>query len=79
MNKLIYRHLCDQRIPWDKEILDLLKIGREHNKRKTLGPIHLAKESITAVDLHAFGDASIFANCAAVYTIVYNSIKINQG
>ena len=40
-------------------------------------PTH--KEAITSVDLHVFGDASIVANCAAVYAIVNQPPAISQG
>ena len=40
-------------------------------------PLH--KESITAVDLHVFGDASIIASCAVVYAVVHQPSVTNQG
>ena len=40
-------------------------------------PTH--KESITSADLHVFGDASIVANCAAVYAVVNQPSAISQG
>ena len=33
--------------------------------------VALNKESITAVDLHVFGNASIVARCAVVYAVVH--------
>ena len=39
-------------------------------------PIH--RESITSVDMHVFGDASIVANCAAVYVVVNQPPAISQ-
>ena len=33
--------------------------------------IPLKLEFVSAIDLHAFGDARILANCAAVYAVVY--------
>ena len=41
--------------------------------------IPIAEESITAIDLHVFADASIVANCAAVYAIVYQPNTVRQG
>ena len=40
-------------------------------------PTH--KESITSADLHVFEDASIVANCAAVYAVVDQPSAISQG
>ena len=37
------------------------------------------KESITSADLHVFEDASIVANCAAVYAVVDQPSAISQG
>ena len=41
--------------------------------------VALNKESITAVDLHVFGDASIVASCAVVYAVVHQPSITNQG
>ena len=40
--------------------------------------ILLAQDSITAIDLHVFADASIVANCAAVYAVVYQPSSVSQ-
>ena len=37
------------------------------------------KESINAVELHVFVDASIVASCAIVYVAVYQPSVTNQG
>ena len=34
---------------------------------------------MTAIDLHVFGDASILANCAEVYAVVYQPSITNNG
>ena len=39
----------------------------------------LVQDSITPTDLHAFADASIAANCAAVYVVVYQFNSVSQG
>ena len=36
-------------------------------------------ESVTSLDLHVFGDASVLANCAAVYAVITQPNSINQG
>ena len=41
--------------------------------------VALNKESITAVDLHVFGNASIVARCAVVYAVVHQLSVRNQG
>ena len=41
--------------------------------------VALNKESITAVDLYVFGDASIVPSCAVVYAIVHQPLVTNQG
>ena len=37
------------------------------------------QDSITPIDLHAFADASIAANCPAVYVVVYQLNSVSQG
>ena len=79
MGKLIYRGLCDLKIPWDEETPDILK--RKFKKWVqdiTCNKIVLSRakplklESVTAMNLHVFGDAGIIINCAVViYTIIY--------
>ena len=41
--------------------------------------VPLYKESLTAVDLHVFGDASIIASCAVVYAVVHQPSVTNEG
>ena len=41
--------------------------------------VALNKESITAVDLRIFGDASITASCGVVYSAVHQQSVTNQG
>ena len=54
---------------------------RDINNVKTELPrsTPLAQDSITADDLHVFADASIVANCAAVYAVVYQPHSVSQG
>ena len=40
--------------------------------------IPLAQDSVTAIDLHVFADASIVANCAVVYAVVYQPNSVSQ-
>ena len=73
IGKAIYRELCNERVPWDAEVSVGLKRKtwkwmRDINNVKTELPrsIPLAQDSVTAIDLHVFADASIVAICAAV-------------
>ena len=85
IGKVIYRELCDKKLPWDTEIPNI----REKNLKwlnditniliEIPRSIPTHKESITSVDLHAFGDASIVANCVAVYAVVNQLSAISQG
>ena len=75
MGKVIYCELCDKKLPWDTEILQILKKNFKNWVNNITNilieiPIPTHKESITSVDLHVFGDASTVANCAAVYAVV---------
>ena len=40
--------------------------------------VALNKESITAVDLHVFGEASIVGSCAVIYAVVHQPSVTNQ-
>ena len=59
IGKLIYRELCDLKIPWDEEIPDILKSkfkkwSQDINSNKIVLPraIPLKLESVTAIGLH---------------------------
>ena len=86
IGKLIYHELCDLKIPWDEEIPDILKRKIKKwvqdicsNKIALPRAIPLKLESVTAIDLHMFGDASILANRAAVHAVVYQPNITNKG
>ena len=75
--KVIYRELCDKKLPWDTEIPEILKKKFiKCIKEITNIPIEILRsiptnnESITSVHLHVFGDASILASSAQVYAVV---------
>ena len=76
-----YRQLCQKKLPWDTEIYWSLPNSKQQQLKKWVNdntnilleipqsfPTH--KESTTSVELHVLGDASIVANCAAVYAVV---------
>ena len=86
IGKLVYCELCDLKTPWDEEIPDILKLKfkkwvQDISSKKIVLPraIPLKLESVTAIDLHVFGDASILINCAAVYAVAYQSNITNKG
>ena len=65
-------------MPWDAGVSVGLKKKiekwvRDINSMKTELPrsVPFAQDSVTAIDLHVFADASIVANCEAVYEVVY--------
>ena len=81
IGKVSYRQLCQKKLPWDREIYWSLPNSKEQQLKKWVNdntnilieipqsfPTH--KESTTSVELHVLGDASIVANCAAVYAVV---------
>ena len=49
------------------------------NKIELPRAIRLRLESVTSIGLYLFGDASILANCAAVYAVVYQPSVTNKG
>ena len=85
IGKILYRDICDQRIPWDERVPE--KLAEQWNKfEKSLTnmvqvPRSLAafREPITAIDLHAFGDTSGTGTAAAVYAVVQQPSGTNQG
>ena len=81
IGKVSYRQLCQRKLPWDTEIYWSLPNSKQQQLKKWVDdntnilleipqsfPTH--KESTTSVELHVLGDASIVANCAAVYAVV---------
>ena len=86
LGKVVYSELCDEKIPWDAEAPEHLKNKfvkwmRDTSSLKNEIPmsIELNKESITTVDLHVFGDASIVTSCAIVHAVVYQPSVTNEG
>ena len=80
-----YRELCDKKLHWDPKIPQILKKNiKKWVNDITKIPIKIPrsiptnKKSITSVDLHVFGDASVLGNCAAVYAAVIQVRAIGQ-
>ena len=85
IGKVICCELCDKKIPWDTEIPQILKkkiLKWVNNITNILNEIPRAipthKESVTSVDLLVFGDASVIANCVAVYAVANQPSAISQ-
>eukprot|EP00112_Aurelia_sp_Birch-Aquarium-sp1_P000365 Seg1032.2 transcript_id=Seg1032.2/GoldUCD/mRNA.D3Y31 product="hypothetical protein" protein_id=Seg1032.2/GoldUCD/D3Y31 len=84
-SKLIFRDLCERKIPWDSELPDDLK-KRWEKWLKTLPSeiviprcIPQRKEEITSIELHGFSDASISGCCATLYAVVKQGEEVTHG
>ena len=74
--KLMYREICEANIRWDGPIPD--ELSKRWQKWESELPCSLSfprslpayRESIDAVQLHAFGDASKKGLCASVYAVI---------
>ena len=83
--KILYRDICKEGLSWDKEITDQLQQRWKRFIKSLPERIEIprsvtpAKESVTGIDLHAFGDASGNGVSAAVYAVVEQNSGINQG
>ena len=83
--KLIYREVCDARMPWDKELTpELLAkwISWEQNLPKeveTTRSLVGYEEEFEAIDPHACGDASGKGVSLVVYAVTEQQSGINQG
>ena len=85
--KVIYNELCDEKIPCDAEAPGHLKNKFVKWVRVTTSfkneipmSVTLNKESIAAVDLHVFGDASIVVGSyLVVYAVIHQQSVTNQG
>ena len=83
IGKILYREVCELKIPWDevvplpiKQKWDKWKLDIE-TKVEIPRSIPLKQESVTMVDLHVFGDASVLGCCAAAYVVVYQPSSVN--
>ena len=85
VGKLIYRNVCEQRLPWDsavsKEIANRWKKLESSLPDKIEVPRSIAiyKEPVSELHLHAFGGTSGEGTSAAVYAVVHQPSGINQG
>ena len=82
LGKVIFSELCDEKIPWYAKAPECLKNKyvkwvRDTSSLKNEIPrsVALNKESITAVDLYVFGDASAVAS----FAVFHQPSITNQG
>ena len=84
IGKILFRNLCDLRIPWDNEIPQEI----ENKWVKWVNGLNIKieiprsisiRETITNIDIHLFSDASINGVCTVAYAVIYQPNKISQG
>jgi hypothetical protein len=83
IGKLIYRDICDAKVPWDAALPQLLrKRWEEWNNSlenlaipRSLAPHH---QLILEIILYGFGDASSRGVCGVVYAVVRQEAGITQ-
>ena len=83
--KDIFRKICDEKIPWDKELPPKI-VKKWLNWEKVLPryieiprTITSIQEKIKEIELHLFGDASIIGTSAVAYTVIKQSSSTTQG
>ena len=83
--KILYREMCEAKLHWDSKIDDCFKrrwkewgalISEKFTIPRTLAPVH---QPISAITLHAFGDASKSGVSSAVYAVVQQGEVKTQG
>ena len=84
MGKILFRNLCDLRIPWDNEILQEI----ENEWVKWVNGLNIKigiprsisiRKTIKNIDIHLFSDVSINGICTVAYAVIYQPNKISQG
>ena len=83
--KNIFRETCEARLPWDGELPQTIKqrgeewcasLPSQYEVPRSLAP---HQEPVSAVTLHAFGDASKVGVSAVVYAVVEQAHGTTQG
>ena len=80
--KLLYRDICDAKVPWDAQLPELLiKMWKGWSNTLTddLMVPRALDQPISEIMLHAFHDASIHRVSAAVYAVAQQTQAITQG
>ena len=85
VGKLLYREVCGQNLQWDQKVPESITKQWKKFEKSLLNQVQVPrslpafKETIEAVNLHAFGDTSGAGTAAAVYAVVHQASGINQG
>ena len=84
IGKILFRNLCDLRIPWDNEIpqeieIKWVKSVNGLNIKAEIPRSISIRETITNINIHLFSDASNNGVCTAAYAVIYQPNKISQG
>ena len=84
IGKILFRNLCDLRIPWDNKIPQEIenkwvKWVNDLNIKTEIPRSVSIRETITNIDIHLFSDASIKAVCTIAYAVIYQPKNIIQG
>ena len=85
MGKLLYREVCESRLPWDEKVSD--RVGQEWLKfvRSLPDKIEVSRslarfrEPVKGVVLHAFGDTSGSGISSAVYAVITQASGVSKG
>ena len=83
--KLIYREICEKKVPWDGVLPNKLmkKLTQWErllpDKVTTLRTLAKHQQEIQSRELHTFGDASIKGVSSAVYAVVRQKAGVTQG
>ena len=83
--KVIFRDICDQKLPWDKELPPESMRRWKTCLEKLLAKIKVPRakalmgENISAIQLHGFADASAVGCCAVIFVLIQQGDKISQG
>ena len=82
--KVVYRELCELKLPWDKIIPNqVIKVWEKWestlpSKIKVPRSIPSPNTPLNAIDIHVFADSSIIGTRAAAYTVTHQSGHVNQ-
>ena len=83
ISKILFRNLCDLRIPWDNVIPQEI----ENKCVKWVNGLNIKieiprsisnRETITTIDIHLFSDASINGVCNVAYAVIQQPNNISQ-
>ena len=83
--KVVYRATCDENVPWDKDLPDVIHKQWEKFEKKLPLEVEVPRslaahqEQIEAIDLHVFGDTSGTGTAAVVYAVVHQKSGLSQG